>query len=80
MHRRRFLAAEAAHRGRAANMSVTGNRFEKVGMHGPTALKVHPTARLVIARNPFADCGWDGAAERGPDVIIHPCSSLSTSP
>ncbi|MGZ5651310.1 MAG: glycosyl hydrolase family 28-related protein [Usitatibacter sp.] len=45
-------------RGRAADVVIARNRFEKVGMHSGVALKVHPTAELAILRNRFVDCGW----------------------
>jgi hypothetical protein len=64
------------HRGRAANISVTGNRFEKVGMHGPTALKVHPTRNLVIARNRFVECGWNETPRTIVDVSEEPPGEL----
>jgi hypothetical protein len=46
------------HRGRAADVAVVRNRFEKVGMHSGVALKVHPTVDLTVADNRFVDCGW----------------------
>ena len=64
------------HRGRAANVTVTGNRFEKVGMHGPTALKVHPTVGLVIARNRFVDCGWSQEPRAILDVSEEPAGEM----
>ena len=64
------------HRGRAADIVVAGNRFEKVGMHGPTALKVHPTAGLTLARNRFIDCGWDGAPRAILDLSDQPPRDL----
>ncbi len=57
------------HRGRAADVALRGNRFERVGMHSGSALKVHPTANLVIERNRFVECGWiDGSP--GPVVDL----------
>ena len=54
-------------RGRAADVVIAGNRFEKVGIHSGVALKVHPTAGLEISGNRFVDCGW---LDRGGSVAI----------
>ena len=55
------------HRGRAADVAVARNRFEKVGMHSGVALKVYPTVRLTVSDNRFVDCGW---IDRGGGIAI----------
>lgn len=61
------------HRGRAADVAVARNRFEKVGMHSGVALKVYPTAGLTLSDNRFADCGWiDGRGGVAIDASLEP--------
>lgn len=61
------------HRGRAADVAVVRNRFEKVGMHSGVALKVFPTIGLAVTDNRFVDCGWiDGRGGVAIDASEEP--------